>query len=111
MLNPRPSKRFGRRLYRLFSIARNPLSVIPLLLLRRIDWRADFRVGRLILSARRADLGAISEIAIEDEYGFVKQLAFPGSEALVLDIGANMGCFSALVFSTCPDGEVHSVEP
>jgi FkbM family methyltransferase len=106
-----PTGRFGRRLRRLFAIARNPLSVIPLLLLRRIDWRTDFRVGRLILSARRADLGAISEIAIEDEYGFVKQLAFPGSDALVLDIGANMGCFSALVLSTCPDAEVHSVEP
>ena len=107
----RPPKRFGRRLFRLFSIAPNPLSVIPLLLLRRSGRRADFRVGNLVLSARRTDLGAISEIAIEDEYGFIKQLAFPSSGALVLDIGANMGCFSALLLSTCPDAEVHSVEP
>jgi FkbM family methyltransferase len=65
----------------------------------------------MVLSARRADLTAISEIAIEGEYGFVTQWSFPGSGALILDIGANMGCFSALVFSTCPDAEVHSVEP
>jgi FkbM family methyltransferase len=107
----KPSRRFGHRLLRLLSIARNPPSVILLLLVRGIDWRNDFRVGNLVLTARRADLGAISEIAIEDEYGFVKRLPFPESGALILDIGANVGCFSALVLSTCPDAEVHSVEP
>jgi len=101
----------GGWLLRLLSTARNPLSVLPLILFSGTDRRVDFRVGRLILSARRADLTAISETAIDDEYGFMKQLSFPGADALILDLGANMGCFSALVFSTCPDGEVHSVEP
>jgi FkbM family methyltransferase len=107
----RPFVQFCRWLLGLLAAARNPLSVIPLLLFRRVERRVDFRVGRLVLSARRADLTAISETAIDDEYGFVKQLSFPESGALILDLGANMGCFSALVFSTCPDAEVHSVEP
>jgi FkbM family methyltransferase len=101
----------GGWLLQLLAAARNPLSVFPLLLFREIERRVDFRVGRLILSARRADLTAISETAIDGEYGFMKQLSFPESGALILDLGANIGCFSALVFSTCPDGEVHSVEP
>ena len=58
--------RFGRWLLGLLATAQSPLSVIPLLLHRRIDRRADFRVGRLVLSARRTDLVAISEIAIRD---------------------------------------------
>jgi FkbM family methyltransferase len=103
--------RSGGWLLQLVSAARNPLSVFPLLLFREIDQRVDFRVGRLTLSARRADLTAISETAIDGEYGFMKQLSFPETSALVLDLGANIGCFSALVFSTCPDAEVHSVEP
>jgi FkbM family methyltransferase len=107
----RPFVRFCGWLLGLLAAARNPLSVIPLLLLRGIDRRVDFRVGRLILSARRADLVAISEMAIDNEYEFVKQLTLPGSSALVLDLGANIGCFSALVFSTSADAEVHSVEP
>lgn len=107
----RASKRFGRRFVRMLQIARNPLSVIPLLLFRGLHSSRQFRVGNFFLSARRTDLGAVSEIAIEGEYGFVKQLTFPRANALFLDIGANIGCFSALVFSTCVSAEVHSMEP
>lgn len=94
----------------MIAAARNPLSVI-LLLVRGRERRIDFRVGRLILSARRTDLVAVSEVAIQGEYVFLNKLAFPGAETLVLDIGANIGCFAASIFSICPDAEVHSVEP
>ena len=100
----------GRAFVRLVGIAQNPLCVIRLLL-RDLDWRGDFRIGRLVLSARGADIGAISDVAIEDEYGFVRALDFPSTSALILDLGANVGCFSALVLSTWPDSEVHSIEP
>lgn len=106
-----PSRAFGRRFIRLHAIARNPLAVIPLLIFRGVERCGQFRVGNMFLSARRTDLGAVSEIAIENEYGFVKQMSFPKSGALILDIGANIGCFSALVFSACSDAEVHAVEP
>jgi FkbM family methyltransferase len=97
-------------LVELATIARNPFSVVPLLLFRRREWRSDFRVGGLTLSARRSDLVAISEVAEQGEYGFVRELTFPDN-ALVLDLGANIGCFAALIFSIRPDVEVHSAEP
>jgi FkbM family methyltransferase len=88
----------------------NPLSVVPLLLARHSQWRTSFRIGKLVVSARRADLTAISECADHGEYDFVTRLAAP-ADALILDLGANVGCFSALVFSHYADAEVHSVEP
>jgi FkbM family methyltransferase len=107
-----PRRRYpGQRLLRLFTISRNPFSAVSLLVGRDRGWQGDFRVGRLVLTARRTDIGAISDVAIEDDYGFLRGLPFPGADALVLDIGANIGCFAALILSICPDAEVHSVEP
>ncbi len=93
----------------LASIARHPLSLIPLFILRK-GWLSDFKIGEFTLSARYDDLTAVSEIGLHGEYGYVRSLAFP-DDALVLDLGANIGCFAALVFSVRGDVEVHSVEP
>jgi FkbM family methyltransferase len=101
--------RSRRYLLQLAAIARHPLSLVPLFAFRN-QWRTRFRIGKLTLGARRCDLGAVAEIGIHDEYGFIRKLAFP-DPALVLDLGANIGCFSALVFSVRDDAEVHSVEP
>jgi len=101
----------GRRLLRLLRISQNPLSAVSLLAGRDPEWQSDFRIGRLVLTARRTDIGAIADVAIEDDYHFIRGLPFPGAHALILDIGANIGCFAALVFSICPAAEVHSVEP
>ena len=88
----------------------NPLSVVPLLLARHSHWHTRFRIGTLVVSARRADLTAISEFADHGEYDFITRLAAPAG-ALILDLGANVGCFSALALSHYRDAEVHSVEP
>ena len=112
-MKPSALRRFmalSRRFVELAAIARNPFSVVPLFLFRRRAWRTDFRVGGLTLSARRSDLVAISEIAEHGEYGFVEKLTFPDN-AIVLDLGANIGCFAALIFSCRSDVEVHSAEP
>ena len=63
-----------------------------------------------MLHARRTDLTAVSEVAVDHEYSFVNALS-PPSDALIVDLGANIGCFAAAVFSMCPGAEVHSVEP
>ena len=95
----------------LAGTTRNPLSLVPLFLVRHREWRSDFRVDGMTLAARRADLLSVTEVASSDEYGFVRTLPFPAGETLVLDLGANIGCFAAVVFSVCPDAEVHSFEP
>jgi FkbM family methyltransferase len=92
-------------------ISTNPLSALALLAGRSPERLAAFRLGQMVVSARRADLCSISEIALDHEYGFITRRPFPGPGALVLDLGANIGCFAAWVLSHCPDAEVHSVEP
>jgi FkbM family methyltransferase len=93
----------------LATIASHPLSLIPLFVLRN-GWRTDFRVGELTLSARHSDLTAVSEVGLQGEYAFIRSLNFP-DHPLVLDLGANIGCFAAVVLSACGEAEVHSVEP
>jgi FkbM family methyltransferase len=102
---------FCRHVGRLAGTTRNPLSLVPLFLMRRREWRSNFAVGGMTLAARRVDLLAVAEVASMDEYAFLRDLSFPGAKALVLDLGANIGCFAAAVFSVCPAAEVHSFEP
>jgi FkbM family methyltransferase len=90
-------------------VASHPLSLVPLFVFRD-RWRADFKVGQLTISARHSDLTAILETALHGEYRFINSLSFP-EKALVLDLGANIGCFAAVVLSAHNDVEVHSVEP
>jgi FkbM family methyltransferase len=99
-----------RQFERLAPAAQSPLSLLCMLALRSPERRARFRTGRLILHARRSDLTAVSEVAVDNEYAFVNDL-IPPVDALVVDLGANIGCFAAAVFSICPGAEVHSVEP
>lgn len=96
-------------LRRLATIASHPLSLIPLFVFRD-RWRTDFQVGELTIGARHSDLTAVSEVGLQGEYGFIRSLDFP-EHALVLDLGANIGCFAAVVLSARRDAEVHSVEP
>jgi FkbM family methyltransferase len=81
-----------------------------MLAMRQPDRRFQFTAGRLILHARRTDLTTVLEVAVDHEYAFVNDLN-PPADALVVDLGANIGSFAATVFSICPGAEVHSVEP
>lgn len=101
----------GGRFLRLLASSQNPFAVLSLVMSRDPRWLSDFRVGRLSLTARRTDIGSIADVVLEDEYGFLNGLRFPPAEPLILDLGANVGCFAALIFSICPSAEVHSVEP
>jgi FkbM family methyltransferase len=98
-----------RQFRRLGPAAQSPLSLLCMLAMRTPD-RSQFKAGRLLLHARRTDLTAVSEVAVDNEYAFVNDLN-PPADALVVDLGANIGCFAAAVFSICPTAEVHSVEP
>jgi FkbM family methyltransferase len=91
------------------SAARSPLSVLPMLVARS-EQPADFRVGPLTLAARRVDLVAVTESA-GGEYAFLRDIAAADTQPLILDLGANIGCFAATAFSIWPGAEVHSVEP
>jgi FkbM family methyltransferase len=95
---------------RLAPAAQSPLSLLCLLAMRTSDRRFQFKAGRLLLHARKTDLTAVSEVAVDHEYALVNGLN-PPADALVVDLGANIGCFAAAVFSICPGAEVHSVEP
>jgi FkbM family methyltransferase len=91
------------------SVARSPLSVVPMLV-GRSEAPVDFRVGKLTLAARRMDLVAVTESA-GGEYGFLRHITAADANPLILDLGANIGCFAATAFSIWPGAEVHSVEP
>ena len=73
--------------------------------------QCEFRIGGMTLAARRTDLTAVSEFSSQAEYAFLEQWPAPHPDPLVLDLGANIGCFAAAVFSRYPAAEVHSFEP
>jgi FkbM family methyltransferase len=99
-----------RQLQRLTPAARHPLALACVLAGRTSGRRFQFKAGRLALLARKTDLTAVSEAAVDNEYAFMSGLNLP-ADALVVDLGANIGCFAAAVFSICPGAEIHSVEP
>jgi FkbM family methyltransferase len=99
-----------RQFRRLAPAAQSPLWLLCMLATRSSDRRCQFKAGRLLLHARKTDLTAVSEVAVDREYALLNGLN-PPADALVVDLGANIGCFAAAVFSVCPGAEVHSVEP
>ena len=103
----------GRRFVQLCQITRNPVTVASVVTRRSGNWRADFRVGQLTLKARLSDVGAIADVALEDDYAFLRGVEWAGGRPapLVLDLGGNIGCFAAFALTACPGAEIHSVEP
>lgn len=61
--------------------------------------------------ARPADWVGVEEIALQGEYNFIAPFLTHNSMPVVLDLGANIGMFSMLVFSLCPTAIIHAVEP
>jgi FkbM family methyltransferase len=74
------------------------------------DLSCRFNIGGVSVRARRCDMVAVQEIGLDGEYAFVGEVLKGVSRPLVVDAGANVGVFSALVLSLCGDAAVHSIE-
>lgn len=70
-----------------------------------------FQMGQFTFFARRSDWLAVQEVALDDEYGPVRELLLEKEAPTVVDLGANIGMFSGLVLNLRPMATIHSVEP
>lgn len=71
----------------------------------------DLRNGlRFRIRAGSGDLGVVNEAFIRNPYLRADVIDVP-ADAVVVDIGANIGDFSLQVAQRCPDGRVLAVEP
>jgi FkbM family methyltransferase len=70
-----------------------------------LNWRG------IALRARASDWYGIREVLIENEYGAVSPYLAGQSSPVVLDMGANIGAFSAFAFAAAPDAKIHAYEP
>lgn len=68
------------------------------------------RVGGLRLIIRPADWCAFDEVLLRDEYRIVEEILAGCRKPRVLDLGANVGLFSARVFACSPNAGVISIE-
>jgi FkbM family methyltransferase len=70
------------------------------------------RFGDHVFFVRQADWCAVEEVALADEYGFVKNiLAKCHHNATVVDAGANIGMFSLMIGLLQPSARMLSIEP
>jgi FkbM family methyltransferase len=78
-------------------------------------WNSDGVTGLtwkgIRLNARAKDWNGMREVLVEQEYGPVAEHVRGRARPVVLDMGANIGTFSAFVFSIAPDAVVHAYEP
>jgi FkbM family methyltransferase len=63
------------------------------------------------LNARAKDWNGLREVLVEQEYGPVSVFLEGGDKPVVLDLGANIGTFSAFVFAHARGAVVHAYEP
>ena len=94
------------------SLSTNLLQTFLFFLLAERQRVARFHLkNKLAFFARPADWVGVEEIALEGEYNFIAPFLAHNSMPVVLDLGANIGMFSMLVFSLCPTAIIHAVEP
>jgi len=74
------------------------------------NWTADFRLGPVFLTVRPEDWYAFEEIVLDKEYDVVGTLLEGIPRPVVLDLGANIGLFSAVVFTAQPLAFIVAVE-
>jgi FkbM family methyltransferase len=89
----------------------NPVSTFLFFLLGSAQRLLCFRLGKVTFFARLVDWVAVEEVALRHEYSFVERLLQEQGSPMVVDLGANIGMFSTLIFHLCPMATVHSVEP
>jgi FkbM family methyltransferase len=71
---------------------------------------AVFRLGDVRLEARPRDWCAVEEVLLDGEYDFVARLFADRPPGTVLDLGANVGAFSARCLSLWPGARVLAAE-
>jgi FkbM family methyltransferase len=91
-------------------IRQDPVSAFLFFFLAGAGRRWRFHLGPMAFYARYRDWVAVEEIALHDEYGFVKGLLRGMPTPCVVDLGAHIGLFSLAVLRSFPSAVVHSVE-
>jgi FkbM family methyltransferase len=69
-----------------------------------------FSPAGIALWARPQDWLALDEVFTGREYGFVEDLPIDERDPVIVDLGANIGAFSAFVLGRWPAASVYSVE-
>ncbi len=75
--------------------------------------KPDQIVGRfrgIRFVSRKQDWTAIKEVFLRDEYAALDKLFEPDSQPLIIDLGANIGCFALRAFIRAPLSKICSVE-
>ncbi len=67
--------------------------------------------GGIRFYARFLDWAAVQEVALAQEYGFIRSLLPGGAAPKIVDVGANIGMFSMYALSLWPQATVYAVEP
>lgn len=86
-----------------FALARPSRQHSPRLAIGRMRGQTFF--------ARGQDFPALTEIVLDDEYGFVRPLLRSHPSPTVVDLGANIGLFAIGILAQHPAASVHSFEP
>jgi FkbM family methyltransferase len=73
-------------------------------------WVSQFHLGQVRFHVRPVDWFAFEEIVLLQEYRFVTMLFQQTVPRIVVDLGANIGLFSAYVLFHWPTARVYSVE-
>jgi FkbM family methyltransferase len=73
---------------------------------------SKFRYDRFSFFARRFDWLAVEEVLIDEEYQLpLKSLSNASETPVILDCGANIGCFALYAFKMHPRAKIISIEP
>lgn len=74
------------------------------------NFSCRFRFDDLRFRARKQDWSGVREVLLDGEYDFVEPLLADKNRPVVLDLGANIGCFALRVLAFRPDAKILSVE-
>lgn len=97
---------FPFHLPRVISQIRNwPLYLSNYLLRRKRPAEYKLRNGFRLIDGRGTLAGTIAVVLIRQEYGPIQDCR------TIIDIGANMGCFTVYAALTCPNAEIYCFEP
>ncbi len=100
-----------RQTYICKSISDNHINTFLFFIQKKDKIKGNFQLGTIKFVTRHADWPAVEEIVLNGEYDFIKPWLQTKSTPVIVDLGANIGLFSMLVFNVCPSALVYSLEP